>query len=287
VSEKVFLNGQLLDADAASINVFDAGLQHGLGVFEAMRAYDGVVFQLNAHLQHLVDAARSIGVQVTLTETDFPAAIRELLDANKLDDARVRITVTAGSVRIGMHQGHQNPPTVLITAGPAQPLPDTLYSDGVGVLLSDIRLSPSDPIARIDTTSFVPRLIALQAAQRAKLAEAMWFTTDGYCAGTASSALFFINDDVIQTPSLDLPIVNSVPRATLLQIAKREQFVVEEKSFSLQQVLDAQEMFIVNPTVEVLPVVAIEKHLVGDGRVGPITRTLMQKYRTLIRQETF
>lgn len=286
MSEKVFLNGQLIDADTASINVFDAGLQHGLGVFEAMRAYDGVVFQLNAHLQHLVDSARSIGIQITLTDHDFPAAIRQLIDANKLDDARIRITITAGSVRIGMHQGHQNPPTVLITAGPAQPLPDALYSDGVGVLLSDIRISPTDPIARVDSTCFVPRLIALQAAQRAKLAEALCFTTDGYLAGSASSAVFIITDDVIQTPSLDLPIVNSVPRSTLLQIARREQFVIDENKFSLQQVLAAQEMFIVNPTVEVLPVVAIEKHLINEGRVGPITRVLMQKYRTLIRQET-
>lgn len=285
MSEKVYLNGELVDADAARLSVFDTAVQHGVGLFETLPIYKGKTFRLNDHVARLKDSAATLGMVTGGEVEDFEEAVGQLLAANELTDARVRITVTGGSARIGIHVGSRGRPATLITAGRPQILPDELYRDGVRVLLSDYRVSPTDPIARHKTVSYLPRLIALRGAQQSQLADAIAFTTDGHLASGSMTNVFLISDDVLLTPSLDLPIVPGLARKGVIELAKQLQIKVREGAFSLKDVLSAQEMFLTNSIVQVLPVIAIERHLVGEGRVGPLTRTLLQEYRRRVREE--
>jgi len=285
MSEKVYLDGELVEADEARLTVFDTALQHGVGLFEILRSYSGKIFRLGEHIERLKRSASELGLVVDADAGEFGRAVDELLAANGLTDARVRITVTGGSARVGIHRGLRGNPSTLITAGPSQAPPGELYNDGVTVLLSDHRVSPSDPIARYKTVSYLPRLVALRAAQQAQLADAIWFTTDGYLAGGSVSNVFLIKDDVVLTPSLDLPIVPGIARKVVIEVAKDLQIPVGEGKFSMQDVLSAEECFLTNTAVEVLPVVAIERHLVGSGKVGSLTRTLLQRYRRQVREE--
>ncbi len=283
--EKVHLNGKLLDAEEAKVTVFDAGLQHGVGLYETLRSYRGNIFRLNDHMVRMKSSADHLGMVVDGDEKTFEKAIGELLTANGLADARLRITVTAGSVRVGIHLGGQSQPTTLITCGPIQAA-EELYQHGVGVLLCDYRLSPSDPVARHKTISFLPRLLALRTAQRANMADAVWFTDDGFLAGGSAGNVFLFKDDKLLTPSLDLPVLPGITRKVVLEIARDMQIPVEEGKFSLKDLLAAPEIFLTNTVMEILPVVAVEKHQVGSGTVGPVTRTFLQKYRKLVREET-
>jgi len=283
--EKVFLNGKLIDADQAHISVFDAALQHGVGVFEVLRSYGGNIFRLADHIARLRDSEATLGLASAIEADEAGQAIKQLLSANELSDARVRLTVTGGSVRVGIHVGAQAKQNILITAGAAQPPPAEVYTDGVGVLLSDYRLSDKDPIARHKTVSYLPRLVALRAAQQARLVDAIWFTTDGYLAGGSVSNVFLIKDDCLLTPSLDLPTVPGIARKVVIELAEELQIPVREEKFSLEDTLSADEMFLTNTVVEVLPVVTIERHVIGSGRVGPLTRTFLQRYRGRVRKE--
>lgn len=285
MAEKVYLNGKILDAEEAKLTVFDAGLQHGVGLYETLRSYRGNVFGLKDHLGRMKNSASHLGIVVDAEEKTLAPAIGELLTANGLSDARLRITVTAGSVRVGIHLGGQSQPTTLITCW-AVPPADEVYQYGVGVLLSDFKLSPSDPVARHKTLSFLPRLLALRTAQRANLADALWFTTDGYLAEGCTSNVFFLKDDTLFTPSLELPVMPGITRKIILDIARELQFPVEEGRSPLSDLLAAPEIFLTNTVMEILPVVAIEKHQVGDGRPGTVTRTFLQKYRKRVRDET-
>jgi len=105
MAEKVYLNGKLIDGDEAKVTVFDAGLQHGVGLFETMRSHRGSIFRLGAHVSRLKTSAAQFGMVIDGDDESFAHAIGELLTANGLSDARIRITVTAGSVRVGIHVG--------------------------------------------------------------------------------------------------------------------------------------------------------------------------------------
>jgi branched-chain amino acid aminotransferase len=283
--EKVFLNGELVDADQAHISVFDTALQHGVGVFEVLRSYDGNIFRLADHIARLRNSEATLGLASAIEMDEAGQAIKQLLAANELSDSRIRLTVTGGSVRVGIHVGAQAKQNILITAGAAQPPPAEVYTDGVGVLLSDYRLSDKDPIARHKTVSYLPRLVALRAAQQARLVDAVWFTTDGYLAGGSVSNVFLIKDDCLLTPSLDLPTVPGIARKVVIELAEELQIPVREERFSLEDTLSADEMFLTNTVAEVLPVVTIERHMIGSGRVGPLTRTFLQRYRGRVRKE--
>jgi branched-chain amino acid aminotransferase len=283
--EKVYLNGKLLDADEAKITVFDAGIQHGVGLYETLRSYRGSVFRLKDHLDRMKNSAADLGLVMDGNEAAFTKAIGELLTANGLSDARLRITVTAGSIRVGIHLGGQSSPTTLITCGPVPPA-DELYQHGVGVLLSDFRLSSTDPIARHKTISYLPRLLAMRTAQRAGLADAVWFTEEGFLADGCANNIFLFKDDILLTPSLSLPVMPGITRKVVLEIAREMQIPVEEGRFTLKDFLAAPEIFLTNSVTEILPVVAVEKHQVGNGTVGTITRTFLQKYRKKVREET-
>lgn len=283
--ESVFLNGELTDASEARIDVFDTALQHGVGLFEILRCYDKRVFCLADHIDRLNHSAATLGLIGGLECQRIEQAIGDLLETNGLTDARVRITVTGGSARVGIHLGGQAKPTTLITAGPLQPPPAEVYTDGVGVLLSEFRISETDPIGRHKTISYLPKLIALRAAQHTKLADAIAFTTGGHLAGGATGNVFLLKDDCLLTPSLELPVVPGIVRKVVIELAEELKIPVRQGKFSLKDTLAADEMFLTNSVIEILPVVAIERHLIAEGRPGPLTRILLQKYRGKARKE--
>jgi len=285
MAEHVYLNGDVMPADQAKITVFDAGLQHGVGLFEVICCYHGRPFRLNDHLARLEDSAKTLGLVVPAQPKQFERAIEKLLAANELGDARVRITVTGGSVRVGIHLGAQSAPNVLITAGPAAAPPAEVYADGVGVVLSDYRVSSRDPIIRHKTISYLSRLTALKRAQQARMADALWFSDEGYLVGGSVANVFVVRDDIIHTPPLDLPVIPGIARKVVIELAADLQFPLRETRLSMQEMLEAQEMFLTNTVIEVLPVVVVERHVVGEGRVGPLTRSLLQRYRRQVREE--
>jgi branched-chain amino acid aminotransferase len=284
MAEKVYLNNKLMDADEAKVTIFDTGLLHGVGLFETLRCYRGQVFRLEEHITRMKASGDRLGIIVDGGADHYRKLIDALMVENGLSDARVRITVTAGSARVGVYTDAQAQPTTMVTCGPVQ-FPDEVYQHGVGVLLCDYRVSTTDPVAKHKTTSYLPRLLALKNAQRISMADAIWFTDDGYLADGSTGNVFLFKDDKLLTPSLDLPIVPGVARQVVLEIAREMQLPVEEGKFSMQDTLAAREIFLTNSILEVVPVVAIEKHGVGDGKPGPIAKVLLQRYRRTVRKE--
>jgi branched-chain amino acid aminotransferase len=282
--EKVYLNGKFLDADEARVTAFDTGLLHGVGLFESLRSYRGKVYHLEEHINRLKRSGEKLGIIVDGDAGFYRNIIDELIVTNALSDARIRITVTAGSVRVGVYTDAQAMPTTFVTCGPLQ-IPDEIYHRGVGVLLCDYRISNTDPVARHKTTSYLPRLMAMRQAQRISMADAIWYSEQGYLLGGTTGNIFLFKDDQLLTPSLDLPVFPGITRKIVLDIARETQIPVQETRISMEDTLAAQEIFLSSTTTEIMPVVAIEKHVVGAGSVGPITRTILQKYRRNVRKE--
>lgn len=282
MAEKVFLNDKLVDIDKACISVTDSGFLYGAGLFETMRSYNGVVFALDDHLDRLFFSARSLSIESSYDRKFITDAIYKTLQANKLTDARLRLTLTGGPMS---EPEEKRRATLLITATEIRPYPPEYYRNGVLVVLCLFRQNVSEPIYRHKTTNYFSRMIALKLAHQKRAAEALWFTVDNRLAEGCISNVFLVKDSVLYTPPIKTPVLAGVARKTVCQIALKNSIKLIEKDLSIDDLLAADEIFLTNVIMQIMPVSAVEKHKVGDGKVGPMTRKLQKKFDEFIKTQ--
>ena len=194
MAEKVFLNNKLVDIDKAGISVTDSGFLYGAGLFETMRSYNGVVFSLKDHLDRLFFSAGALSINNTYSREYITDAIYKVLKANKLTDARLRLTLTGGPMS---EPEEKRKSTLLIAATKLQPYPPEYYKNGVLVVLSPFRQNTAEPIYGHKTTSYFSRMIALKSAHQKGAAEALWFTVDNRLAEGCISNVFLVKDSAL------------------------------------------------------------------------------------------
>lgn len=282
MSDKVFLNDKLVDVEQAHVPVTDSGFLYGAGLFETMRSHNGVVFRLEDHLDRLFQSAASLSINHDHDKKSLTEAIDELLVANELTEARLRLTLTNGPITETVDQVQ---PTLLITASPLQLYPPEYYQTGVMVVLCPYRQNPTDPICGHKTTNYYPRLLALSLARQKAAAEALWFTTDNRLAEGCVSNVFLVKGSVLHSPALGTPVLPGIARKAVCRIAERESIQLIEKDLHISDVLEADEVFLTNVVMEVLPVIQVEKHTIGEGKVGPVTGELRRRFAELIEEE--
>jgi branched-chain amino acid aminotransferase len=279
----VSLNGVLMPAEEAHVSVFDSGFMQGIGLFETMRAYQGHVFRLQRHLDRLASSAKALGWTVIPDADDMAENVRQVLSATGAADARVRLTVTTGS----LHAEASSTPqlTVVATAAPAERYPDECYTKGVTVIVSDCRQSPTDPTVGHKTTSYFARLASLRAAHARSAFEALWLTPEGFVAEGAISNVFAVRDEQLLTPPLDAPILPGITRAAVIELAVDLDIPVREMRLTVDNLLGSEEMFLTNSMIELMPVVRIERQPIGNEKPGEVTRKLAVAYGELIDRE--
>ena len=280
--EKVFLNDKLVDIDKASVSVTDSGFLYGAGLFETMRSYNCVVFALDDHLDRLFFSAGSLSIENSYDKKFITDAIYKVLKTNKLKDARLRLTLTGGPMS---EPEEKRRATLLITATKIQPYPPEYYKNGVLVVLCPFRQNVSEPIYRHKTTNYFSRMIALKLAHQKRAAEALWFTVDNRLAEGCISNVFLVKDSVLYTPPIETPVLAGVARKTVCQIALKNSIKLVEKDLSIDDLLAADEIFLTNVIMHIMPVNRVEKHTVGDGKVGPMTRKLQKKFDEFIKAQ--
>ena len=277
--EKVFLNGEIIDAQAAQIPITDSSFLYGIGLFETMRAVGGRVFRLADHLTRLNASAKALAICNRYTDEDIAAAVDGLLQANELSDARLRLSLSNGPIQSDGAAAS----TLLITAAALTPYPKAYYDKGVRVILTDYRQNPKDPFAGHKTTCYGPRLTALRDAHEKLAAEALWFTTENALAEGCVSNVFLVREGKLHTPPLETPVLNGIARKTVLDIAAEDNVAVAETSLRIDDLLAAEEVFLTNVIMQVLPVTAVEAHTVADGKPGQTTRRLMERYEQRLK----
>ena len=280
--EKVFLNDKLIDIEKARISATDSGFLYGAGLFETMRSYNGVVFALKDHLDRLFTSAGALSVNNPYDKKYLTDAIYNVLKANKLTDARLRLTLTNGPMA---ESDEQRKATLLITATKLQPYPGEYYKKGVMVILSPSRQNTFEPTCGHKTTSYFSRMITLNSAHEKRAAEALWFTTNNRLAEGCVSNVFLVKDSVIQTPPIETPVLAGIARKTVCLIALTNSIKLVEKDLYIDDVLGADEIFLTNVIMQIMPVTSVEKHTVGDGKVGAMTKRLQISFDELVESQ--
>ncbi len=270
----------MVDADKATVSITDGGLLYGAGLFETLRCFGGVVFRLEDHLDRLFASCKALSIETGYDRKYITEAVYKVLEANKLSDARLRLTLTTGS----MSQSQEKPePTLLITATEFQPYPPEYYKNGVMVVLCGYRQNIADPLCGHKTTNYFSRMIALDQARKKRAAEALWFTTDDRLAEGCISNVLLVKDSVLYTPSVKTPILPGIARKTVCELAKEHSIELIEKDLFIADLLGADEILLTNVIMQILPVIRIEKHSVGAGQVGPLTKDLQKYFNEYIK----
>ncbi len=282
MAEKVFLNNKLVDIDKACISVTDSGFLYGAGLFETMRSHNSVVFALEDHLDRLFFSARALSINNPYDRKYITNAIYNLLKANKLTNARLRLTLTNGPMS---ELEEKRKATLLITATKLQSYPLEYYKKGVMVVLCPFRQNPGEPIYGHKTINFYPRMLALNLAHQKRAAEALWFTVDNRLAEGCISNVFLVKDSLLMTPPIRTPVLAGVARKTVCQIALKNSIKLIEKDLYITDLLEADEVFLTNVIMQVMPIIKVEKHAVSDGKVGPMTKKLRKYFDEFINDQ--
>jgi branched-chain amino acid aminotransferase len=291
MSAIVLLNGRFLPAEQAALSVWDGGWLHGAGLFETMQARHGRVFRLDAHLDRLMASAGKLLFAIERPDLPLTSDFAELLERNGLTEARVRLTASAGPVLGGEvsspdERGDRPRPTVCATAVPLTRYPEEVLARGMAVSVSPFKVSPDDPLAGHKCISYFPRLLALRDAHAKKCGEALWFTTTNLLSEGSISNVFIVSGDKLLTPPVETPTLPGITRAAVLELATAGGIETHEKPLTINDLLDADEAFLANSIMEVMPVCRVERREIGKGKPGPMTRRLMEEYRQLVEVET-
>ncbi|MBL7221741.1 MAG: aminotransferase class IV family protein [Phycisphaerae bacterium] len=275
----VHLNGRLVAADEAMIKVSDAGFLHGASSFTTMRAHNGVVFRLASHLSRLLGTVELLGLRTDATPETLTEAVGELLSANALGDARLRITLTPGSI-------DGDAPTVVITADAMPKYPTGWYTEGISVSITELRQSPGDIACGRKTGCYFPRVLAMRTAAAKKAQEALWFTPAGHLAEACFCNVFLVSGGEVLTPPLDTPVLDGILRGVVMELCETLEVKCSDAGALLgRDLLEADEVFLTSSCSGIRPVVRVEDHEIADGAVGPIATRIMTAYEELLEAE--
>ena len=293
---QVWLNGQFVDRDNAQVSVFDAGFQHGVGLFETMGAVNGRVFRPEAHVERLIDSAKQLLLSERLHAQPLVNAVQHAIEHNNMTEARLRLTVTGGNLNMLQTEGASNvDPTVLIVPQPPTPYPDVFFEKGVTVMIADGRLNPFEPMAGHKTINYWPNIRALQIAGSRNASEALWFTVSNHLACGSVSNVFLVKDETLRTPiargeeqsgAVPAAVRPGVTREAVFEIAGQRNLQIETKMLDIEALLDADEVFLTNSSWGVLPVTKVERETIGAGEVGEITSLVREGWHELRQRET-
>ncbi|MFC4767862.1 aminotransferase class IV [Effusibacillus consociatus] len=278
---KVWLNGRILPADEARLSVFDHGFLYGHGVFETMRAYSGRIFLLREHLERLRSSASLLRIPLELADSDIEEAINALLEANRLADAYVRLTVSRGPGPMGI-RGSFGAPTVLIFAKELQLPSQEDYQRGRDLCVLHTRRNTPETGTRIKSLNYLNSLMGAWELEERGFAEGMMLDCDGHVTEGTVSNLFFVDRDSsgaerLLTPTLDTGILPGVTRAFVVRLAQNLGIPVQEERFGLERLSQCAEGFTTNSVAEIVPIRSVENHLF-QMCPGPVTQQLMEEY---------
>jgi len=292
MEELVYLNGSLLPRSQAHISVFDHGFLYGYGLFETMRAYHGKIFLLERHLNRLLSASLILGLGSKLNATELSKACLDTLVANNLENARLRLTVTRGTVDSFPGPSVVNNPTVLVTASDySPPLPES-YDKGFRAGIASFPCCSQSPVLRLKSTNYLPNIRAKLEAEAAGLDESLLLNEHGFITeGSISNVFFVTSASRLVTPPVESGLLPGITRQVVMELADSLGIDAIESEVSLADLKQFDEAFFTNSLIEIMPLVEVRESTdkvisIGSGNPGPVTRRLMAAYREMVEKHT-
>lgn len=266
----ICVNGSFLNSDQLAINPLDQGLLYGFGLFETVLVKEGYPALIQHHFNRLFSSAEKIGLTIPFSISELLWLVEQTIKKNNINVGSIRITVTAGN-----DKSATSTTSTLIIFG-RQPLVYTHdhYKQGLTAGFADIKRNEHSPLVRLKTINYLENLLAKRYAQTQGWDEALFFNTSGNLAEGSMSNIFLVKNGRVITPDPEQGLLPGIIRNILLEKCIALGIPVEERIIPEKELWEADECFLTNSLMGVMPLVKINGNKIGDGRPGIISRKL-------------
>ncbi len=285
-SQSIWMDGELVPWDDATVHILTPTLHYGWGVFEGIRAYatgnGAAVFQLRPHIERLFRSARIYPPldEIPYTVDEVCDATLETIRANGHDACYIRPVIYLGYGEMGLNPLPSTPAISIATWEWGAYLGDDALVNGVKVMFSSYRRIGKNTIPPASKTNgqYINSSLAKVEALRAGYDEALMLAEDGYVAEGTGENIFVVNGDTITTPPLSDGPLGGITRSSVMQIARDLGYTVEERSLVRTDVMLAEEAFLTGTAAELTPIAEVEGRKVGTGTRGPVTEQVQSLF---------
>jgi len=276
---KIWLDDKLVDEAEAKISVFDHGVLYGDGVFEGIRVYNGRIFELEAHMKRLYESAKVIRLDVPMSKSKLIGAIEKTTEANGVIDGYIRLGVTRGVGTLGLNPFICEGGRLFIIADNIQLYPEELYEKGMKVIsATTVRNHPLALPPQVKSLNYLNSILAKIEALDNDVPEAIMYNHEGYVAEATADNVFIVRNGVICTPPVEAGALEGITRGIVIKLAREENLEVVEKNLTRCDLYICDEFFLTGTAAEVIGIVEIDGRVIGDGKPGPYTRLLREKF---------
>ena len=284
---KIYINGKFYNKENAKISVFDHGLLYGDGVFEGIRSYGHLVFKLREHIDRLFESAKSIMLEISLSKEELIKAVVNTLKENKLSDAYIRLVVTRGEGDLGLDPRKcKGNATIIIITDKVALYPQELYKKGMEIItVPTVRNLPEALNPQIKSLNYLNNILAKIEAVNCGYNEAIMLDSLGYVAECTGDNIFIVKSGQLYTPPQCMGTLRGITRDTVLEIAKQNKIQAHEHVITRHEVYISDECFLTGTAAEIIPVVKVDGRVIGKGRPGNLTLSLMKKFRDATKKE--
>jgi len=261
------------------VSVFDHGLLYGDGVFEGIRVYSRRVFELEAHLRRLYESAKAIRLEVPMQKSELTSAIERTVEANGIVDGYIRLVVTRGVGNLGLNPFTCKDSSLFIIADKIQLYPEELYETGMKIIsATTARNHPLTIPPQVKSLNYLNNILAKIEALDSNVPEAVMYNHEGYVAEATGDNVFIVRNGVICTPPVEAGALEGITRNLVIRLAKKEGLEVVEKNLTRCDLYICEEFFLTGTAAEVIGIVEIDGRVIGDGKPGPVTKLLREKF---------
>lgn len=279
----VYIDGEYHPKGSAKISVYDHGLLYGDGVFEGIRAYNGIVFHLREHIERMQEGLRITRINITLSKQELMDAVVETLRKNNFMDAYIRLVVTRGRGDLGLDPRKSPRPSVIIMTEPVAPAHGREAKEkGISAIISSYRRDMVDGTSHeLKSLNYIQSVLAKFQAIDAGTDEVVMLDHRGMVSEFHGSNLFLVKQGAVHTPTSASGILHGITRSRVLKLAEELGYEVHERDITPYELLNADEVFLTGTLAEVVPVVKIQGVSIADGKPGPITREIIKGFQRM------
>lgn len=281
----VYIDGKYYPKSEAKVSVYDHGLLYGDGVFEGIRAYDGVVFRLKEHIDRLYTSAHSIMLEIPISKEKMLKAVVDTLKKNKLKDSYIRLVVTRGVGDLGLDPRKCSKATIIIITEPTISLHSKDKKEkGITTMITWVKRDPVDATSHeVKSLNYLNSILAKIESNGGGVDEAICLDKTGFvCEGVAEN-VFIVKEGMIFTPPTSTGALPGITRKVVMKLAEKLGYPLVERNITPNELFTADEVFLTGTAAEITPVREVNKRVIGDGKVGPVTKRLMQEFDKMVR----
>lgn len=280
----IYYDGQFLKTDRVCLSPFNRGFSYGDGVFETLRVYGGRVFRLKSHLNRLYHGLDVLEINRPEETEAIAAAVSGLIAKNSLAEASLKITAFRKGCP-GLDTDPDAEACFMVTSGSFDGVRKSRFEKGITAGIVSIRRNSSSPHVYIKSLNYLENLLGRREAVRRDCDEAVFLNHHDFVTEGSISNIFIIKDHVLQTPPLSTGVLDGITREVVLEIVSALDLPCRCRAFKTAELMSADEAFMTNSLMEIMPLIRVDGQAVGTGDPGPVTVDLMRAYREKVDME--